>query len=144
MRIGELAKRSGCKVETVRFYERQGLLEAPVRDANGYRRYTEAHLVMLNFIRHCRSLGMGLPDVRTLLRFQATPKLACEEVNSLIDSQIERCHQQAEALRLLERRLRALRKACRADQKASECEILLTLKRSAQGRPKGPKPLILS
>ena len=59
MRIGELAQRSDCDVETVRFYEREGLLDLPDREANGYRRYSEAHLVQIKFIRHCRSLGMG-------------------------------------------------------------------------------------
>ncbi len=60
MRIGELAKRSDTDVETVRFYEREGLLDAPAREANGYRSYAVTHQVQLNFIRHCRSLGIGL------------------------------------------------------------------------------------
>ncbi len=116
MRIGELARLSDCDVETIRFYEREGLLAAPAREANGYRSYTEAHLVQLNFIRHCRSLGIGLPEVRILRSFQARPELACEEINQLIDQQIGRIHQQVETLRLLERQLHALRDTCRATQ----------------------------
>src|SRR3546814_3023952 len=94
MKIGELAQRSGCNIETVRFYEREGLLDAPERDSNGYRRYAEANLIELNFILHCRSLGMGLPEVRTLRSFQANPELACDEINHLIDRHIDRTHQQ--------------------------------------------------
>jgi Cd(II)/Pb(II)-responsive transcriptional regulator len=133
MRIGELAKRSACDVETVRFYEREGLLDVPAREANGYRRYAEVHLVQLNFIRHCRSLDMGLPDVRTLRSFQANPELACNEINHLIDSQIDRIHQQLESLRLLEQQLHALRDTCHANQKTSECGIMRNLELASEG-----------
>ena len=133
MRTGELARLSDCDVETIRFYEREGLLAAPAREANGYRSYTEAHLVQLNFIRHCRSLGIGLPEVRILRSFQARPELACEEINQLIDQQIGRIHQQVETLRLLERQLHALRDTCRATQRASECGILRNLAQAAEG-----------
>ena len=133
MRIGELAKRSDTDVETVRFYEREGLLDAPAREANGYRSYAETHQVQLNFIRHCRSLGIGLAEVRTLRSFQASPELACDEINQLIDRQIGRIHQQVETLRLLERQLHALRDTCRATQRASECGILRNLAQAAEG-----------
>ncbi len=133
MRIGELAQRSDCDVETVRFYEREGLLDLPAREGNGYRRYTETHLVELKFIRHCRSLGMGLPDVRVLRSFQANPELACDEINQLIDGQITRIHQQVDSLRLLERQLHTLRDTCHANQKASQCGIMRNLERAAEG-----------
>lgn len=133
MKIGELAKRSNCDVETVRFYEREGLLDMPAREANGYRRYSEAQLVQLNFIRHCRSLGMGLPDVRTLRSFQARPELACDEINQLIDGQIQRIHQQVESLRQLEQQLHTLRDTCYANRKASECGIMRNLRQAAEG-----------
>jgi Cd(II)/Pb(II)-responsive transcriptional regulator len=132
MRIGELAKRGDCDVETVRFYEREGLLDAPAREANGYRRYAETHLAQLNFIRHCRSLGIGLPEVRTLRCFQANPRLACDEINQLVDRQIARIHQQIESLRLLEQQLRALRRTCKASREASECGILRNLAKAAE------------
>lgn len=54
MRIGELAKQAGVDVQTIRFYEREALIEAPLRTASGYRNYAPAHLERLNFIRHCR------------------------------------------------------------------------------------------
>jgi Cd(II)/Pb(II)-responsive transcriptional regulator len=133
MRIGELARKGNCDVETVRFYEREQLLDEPAREANGYRLYTSAHLVQLNFIRHCRSLGMGLPDVRTLRGFQVNPTQACDDINHLIDSQIDRIHQQVESLRQLEQQLHALRDACHANQKVSECGILRTLEQAAEG-----------
>jgi len=133
MRIGELAKRGGSNIETVRFYEREGLLEAPARDPNGYRRYTAVHLVQLNFVRHCRSLGMGLTEIRALRRFQTTPELACQDVNDLIDSQIDRIQQQIQSLRSLERQLHALRDTCHANRKTSECGIMRNLEQAAEG-----------
>jgi Cd(II)/Pb(II)-responsive transcriptional regulator len=133
MRIGELAKRGDCDVETVRFYEREGLLDAPARELNGYRRYTEAQLAQLNFIRHCRSLGIGLPEVRILRHFQASPELACEEVNSLVDRQIERIHQRIESLRLLERQLHALRGSCGTNRSVGECGIMRNLVQASKG-----------
>lgn len=133
MRIGELAKRSGCDVETVRFYEREELLDRPARESNGYRRYAEHHLTQLNFIRHCRSLGIGLAEVRTLRHFQADPDLACDEINELIDKQIVRIHQQIESLHLLEHQLHALRDTCRSKQKSSDCGIMRTLEQAAEG-----------
>ena len=135
MRIGELAQRGRCDVETVRFYEREGLLDAPAREGNGYRNYTSDHLVQLNFIRHCRSLGMGLPDVRVLRSFQQHPESACDAINQLIDQQIARIHHQVESLRLLEQQLHALREACQANQTAGECGILQNLRHAAAGEP---------
>lgn len=133
MRIGELAKQSDCDVETIRFYEREGLLDAPAREANGYRSYADAHLVQLNFVRHCRSLGIGLPEVRILRSFQARPELACEEIDELIDRQIVRIHEQLESFRLLERQLHSLRDTCKAQQTARDCGILRTLEQAAEG-----------
>lgn len=134
MKIGELAQRSGCKVETVRFYEREGLLETPERDDNGYRNYTNTHLLELNFIRHCRLLGMGLPDVRILRSLQSQPELACDEINLLIDSKIEHVHQRIEALHLLEQQLRLLRDTCNSVTNVGKCEILHNLELAAEGK----------
>lgn len=133
MKVGELARRGGCSVETVRFYEREGLLREAERDANGYRRYGSAHLTQLNFIRHCRSLGMGLPDVRTLLDLHAHPDLACDEISRLIDTQIERVHEQIQSLYQLERQLRLLRDTCHDKTRVSECGIMRNLELAAEG-----------
>ena len=99
MQIGELARRTGCDVETIRFYEREALLDKPARDPNGYRRYDDSHLTQLGFIRHCRSLDIALSDIRTLLALSADPSLACGEINDLIDRQIAGVHDRIESLR---------------------------------------------
>jgi DNA-binding transcriptional MerR regulator len=73
MRIGDLAEATGTAVETIRFYEREGLIPAAQRADNNYRMYTAAHAERLAFIRHCRNLDMTLDEIRTLLRLRDAP-----------------------------------------------------------------------
>lgn len=112
MKIGELAAKAGCDVQTVRFYERESLLEEPDREASGYRRYEERHLTRLNFIHHCRSLEIPLPEVRQLLAFAAQPTSTCGQVNELLDRHIALVKQRVDALFKLEEQLSALRRSC--------------------------------
>jgi Cd(II)/Pb(II)-responsive transcriptional regulator len=112
MKIGELAQRAGCDVQTVRFYERERLLEEPAREASGYRRYEERHLTRLNFIRHCRSLDIPLSEVRQLLDFAASPNQSCGQVNELLDRHIALVKQRVEAFKTLQDQLVSLRKTC--------------------------------
>jgi Cd(II)/Pb(II)-responsive transcriptional regulator len=133
MLIGELAKHAGCHTETIRYYEREGLLQKPSRTASGYRYYVGEHLGQLNFVRHCRSLGMTLVEIRALRSFQANPSLACTEINALLDQHIVRIHQQIEAMHFLEKQLLALRDRCHDNLPASECGILKTLISAGEG-----------
>jgi len=123
MKIGELAAQAGCDVQTVRFYEREGLLEEPEREASGYRRYAERHLKRLQFIRHCRSLDIPLPEIRDLLAFAAAPEQSCSHVDALLDEHIDRVQLRLKALRTLEKQLVALRARCDGDPSHS-CAIL--------------------
>lgn len=123
MKIGELARQAGCDVQTVRYYEREGLLEAPAREASGYRRYESRHLVRLNFIRHCRSLDIPLQEVRQLLQFAAEPERSCHQVDGLLDRHIALVAARIEALRALEQQLVGLRRTCDGDL-SHRCAIL--------------------
>lgn len=131
MKIGELASHAGCDVQTVRFYEREGLLEAPPRDASGYRHYEERHLTQLNFIRHLRSLDISLPEVRQLLEFAAHPERSCAQVNRLLDGHIALVKQRVQALRALEKQLLALRRTCEGDSDQA-CAILESFEAAAR------------
>ncbi|OIQ98148.1 mercuric resistance operon regulatory protein [mine drainage metagenome] len=133
MLIGELAKQTGCDAETIRYYEREGLLRKPSRTASGYRSYTGEHHGQLNFVLHCRTLGMTLAEIRTLQDFQANPGFACNDVNVLLDQHISRVKQQIEALHLLEKQLVALRNRCRDNLTVGECGILKTLASTSAG-----------
>jgi Cd(II)/Pb(II)-responsive transcriptional regulator len=127
MRIGELAGLADCKVETVRYYEQQGLLPAPERSEGNYRIYGSQHLERLRFIRHCRSLGMTLDNVRMLLRLRDAPEENCGPVDALLDEHISQVVDRITQLKLLEAQLRDLRGQCVCAQMAKDCRILRSL-----------------
>lgn len=124
MKIGELSRSTGTAVETIRYYEREGLLPGTVRTEGNFRVYGAAHLERLQFVRHCRGLDMSLDEVRVLLRFKDDPASDCGDVNALLDEHIEHVSQRIRELRALEKQLKALRDRCPASQDAGHCGIL--------------------
>lgn len=130
MKIGELARAAHCDVETVRFYERAGLLDEPEREASGYRRYDEPHLRRLRFIRHCRSLDIPLSEIRQLLDFAAAPVQSCAAVDELLDRQVALVRQRLDALRALEQQLTKLRRTCKGGR-SDPCAILASFTSAA-------------
>src|SRR5260221_14449850 len=79
MKIGELSHATGVDTDTIRFYERTGVLPPPARQTNGYRVYGTEHIDGLSFVRHCRALDIPLADVRRLLNFTSRPDERSEE-----------------------------------------------------------------
>lgn len=132
MKIGELARRSGCPVETIRYYEREGLIPEPLRSAANYRLYGEAHAERLGFIRHCRALDMTLDEIRSLLTYHDHPEQPCGEVNALIDEHLEHVAARIAQLQALEQALVALRARCNGVSAAGECGILSELARPVE------------
>jgi Cd(II)/Pb(II)-responsive transcriptional regulator len=132
MKIGELAARAGCDAPTIRYYEREGVLQTPPRTESGYRHYTQQHLEQLNFVLHCRSVGITLAEIKSLQQYQSDPTRACAGVNALIDQHVARIHQQIEAMHRLEQQLIALRNSCADNHTIQECGILQNL---MTGRP---------
>ncbi len=124
MKIGELATTTGTPVETIRYYEREGLLPAPVRTDANYRVYEASHAQRLQFVRHCRSLDMTLQEIRALLAFQDAPADNCADVNALLDEHIGHVAQRIRELRQLEKQLKNLRAQCHGAQDAAHCGIL--------------------
>ena len=124
MKIGELATSTNTQVETIRYYEREGLLPKTARSGSNYRIYGDAHIERLTFIRHCRRLDMTLAEIRTLLRFKDVPTENCGEVNALLDEHIGHVAARIRELRALEKQLKGLRERCRHEQAAIHCGIL--------------------
>ncbi|MGX6571250.1 Cd(II)/Pb(II)-responsive transcriptional regulator [Cupriavidus necator] len=135
MKIGQLARTAGTTVETVRFYEQEGLLPAPARSSGNFRLYASEHLDRLAFIRHCRSLDMTLNEIRVLLRFKDAPHDDCGEVNVLLDSHIGHVEHRILELRALERDLKQLRSQCGQSREAKDCGILEGLTKTAHQTP---------
>ena len=124
MKIGELANKAGCQVETVRFYEREGLLPPPGRSEVNYRIYGEGHVARLQFIRHCRSFDMTLDEIRTLLRLRESRNENCHEVDELLDRHILQVEKRISQLLQLQQQLEDLRGACQVSRTAKDCGIL--------------------
>jgi Cu(I)-responsive transcriptional regulator len=88
MKIGDIAKRTGLKIETVRFYESEGLIDPPLRSGGNYRLYDKSHLDRLSFVKRSRDLGFTLDQVRDLLRLADDPRGSCAEVDAMAVQQI--------------------------------------------------------
>ena len=138
MKIGELARAAGTQADTIRYYEREGLLRAPARTESNYRQYDASHLARLRFIRHCRSLDMALDEIRALLRFQDAPAAHCGEVNALLDEHIGHVAERIRELQRLQRELKALRAQC--DAAGASCGILDTLEEQGGTAAKARRP----
>ena len=133
MRIGDLARQAGVDVQTVRYYEREGLLEAPARTASGYRIYGREQLERLNFVRHCRSLDMPLVEIRRLIDLSGDVSVSCDEVDALVRAHLEKIRAKRAALEALEARLSALSTQCASGQRVADCRILAELIHASQG-----------
>lgn len=137
MKIGQLATFAQCTVETVRYYEKEGLLPKAQRTAGNYRLYDERHLERLRFIRNCRALDMSHEEVRLLLWQMDKAAADCQPVNDLIDEHIGHVETRIAELRQLKEQLKDLRHKCQSRRTIKKCGILRrlsTMKTSAKPR----------
>jgi len=126
LRRGELANRTGCNIETVRYYERIGLLPAPPRSDNGFRSYDESHLTRLTFIRRSRELGFTLDEVQDLLRLVDGGHYTCAQVHELTLRHGEGIQRKIEDLQRMKQALREMAKECSGEEEP-ECPIVEAL-----------------
>jgi len=133
MRIGELGRRAGCPVDTIRYYEKEGLLPRARRTSANYRCYGPEHAVRLAFIRRCRSLDMSLPEIRTLLAALERPAADCAPVNALLDEHIGHVAERIAELKRLKTELDAIRAHCQGARPTRACGILESLARPQAG-----------
>lgn len=124
MKIGELARRADVDVQTIRYYEREGLLEAPSRTSSGYRTYGPQHLERLSFVRHCRSLDIPLAEIKRLVSLSTDPCVPCDDVDRLVRAHLERVRAKRVALQALEAQLAALAEQCASGHRVADCGIL--------------------
>jgi DNA-binding transcriptional MerR regulator len=124
--IGDLARRTGTKVETIRWYERDGIMPAPARTEGGHRVYTQAHLDRLAFIRHARELGFPLEDVRTLLSMADQPDRSCAEADRIAREHLAAVRSKLARLHALERELVRMVEEC-GHGRVGECRVIEVL-----------------
>ena len=127
LRIGTLAKEAGVGIETVRFYERRGLLPKPPRTARGYRIYPTEAVRRLRFIKRAQETGFSLKEIGVLLMLRLSPRGTSAQVRRRTYAKIEDIVAKIRTLKSMKRTLQNLTKACPGYGPASECPILETL-----------------
>ena len=128
MRIGELAKATGTKAETIRYYEREGILPAADRTDSNYRDYSQNHLAALTFVRRARGLGFSMAQVRELLALSDHDEKPCEDVDQLVLQQLSDVDSKIADLTTLREELAQLSRSCQSDR-IGECRIVESLGR---------------
>lgn len=126
MTIGDLARRTGAKVETVRYYEKAGLLPAPARTAGNYRAYEPAHLARLSFVLRARRLGFSLDQVRDLLGLADDRERTCDAVDAIARAHLVEVEQKIAELTRLRDELSSVIGRCRSGVVA-DCRIIESL-----------------
>jgi MerR family mercuric resistance operon transcriptional regulator len=127
MTIGQVAKHAGVGVETVRFYERQGLLDAPPRRQSGYRQYSQEVIRRIQFIKRAKDLGFSLKEIRDLLSLRVDPAMTCSEVKARAEAKIADIDTKIRDLQRMHTALVQLAAACTGQGRTSQCPILEAL-----------------
>jgi Cu(I)-responsive transcriptional regulator len=126
LKIGDLARATDTKVETVRYYERIGLMSPPARTEGNYRSYTTAHLQRLNFVRHARGLGFDITEIRSLLDLADQPERDCGEADRIASGHLGAIEAKIARLEVLRAELARMVGECRGGQVAS-CRVMEAL-----------------
>jgi len=132
-RIGELAKLAGVTPDTVRYYEKQHMMDHEVRTQGGFRLYTDQDLQRLKFIRHARQLGFTLESIRELLSIRVDPEHhTCQESKSIVQARLSEVEERIEELQTMRRSLQRLNDACCGTAHSSVyCSILEALEQGS-------------
>lgn len=125
--IGKVAQRAQVGIETVRFYEREGLVDAPPRGPSGYRQYPESVVPRLRFIKRAKELGFTLKEIKELLSLRLDPKTTCVDVRQRAETKIADIEDKLVSLRRMKKALVKLTESCRGDGSADDCPILEAL-----------------
>lgn len=124
MKIGVLAEKSGLSIQTIRFYERKGLIPSPDRTQANYRIYADDALQHLLFVKQCRALDMTIEEIAQLLVTRANPESSCESVNATVQQHIDDVAHRIADLEALQKTLISIRSACTDNKKVKECGVL--------------------
>jgi len=130
MTIGQVAKRTDVGIETIRFYERQGLIEEPPRRESGYRQYPEDVVKRLLFIKRAKELGFSLKEIAELLSLRVDPDSTCGDIKRRAEAKIQDVDTKIKSLRSIKKALTQLAESCRGRGPTSECPILDTLEQN--------------
>lgn len=127
MKIGELSKTSGCSVQTIRYYEREGLLSDPERSEGNFRLYSDKALKELEFVKHSRNLDIPLNDIKRLIELKNKPEESCSSVNALIEHQLALVNKRMKELKSLKKELQQMASTCGSGATIEVCGIIKSL-----------------
>jgi MerR family transcriptional regulator, copper efflux regulator len=127
--IGKVARAGGTAIDTVRYYEREGLIEKPARSASGYRHYRPDVIARLRFIRQAKELGFALKEIRELLTLRVEAGRSCADVRERAERKIADVEQRIATLTRMKRALARLAASCSGRGPTSECPILEALEK---------------
>lgn len=139
MKISELAQMTGVSTDTIRYYEKVGLLPKAARDTNNYRVYSNQHADYLSFIKNCRHLDMTQEEILRLLGLATEPSQPCDEINQLLDEHIVHVQERMQELLQVERLLKDIRQQCNSPTQVRYCGILEGLQKVEGWPAKGSK-----
>lgn len=125
--IGQVAAAAGVNVETVRFYEREGLLAEPERSLSGYRQYAQDVVRRILFIQRAKDLGFSLREISELLSLRLDPGTSCAEIKAKAEAKLTSIDEKLQALQRMKRTLTALAATCSGQGSTSACPILESL-----------------
>ena len=126
IKIGEMSKRTGIPVTTIRYYEKVGLLPAPERLESGYRLYNRRHLERIKFLKNTRKFGFSQQRIKALVSLLENPKRSSKKVKALVQSQLEEICEKRRLIQNIENQLKQIIAKCDGGDKP-ECAILETL-----------------
>lgn len=128
-RIGDLAKQTGVKVVTIRYYEQSGLLPACERTARNYRVYGQDHLQRLHFVRRCRDLGFSVDQIKQFIQISAAELPTCADLCGIAVEHLREIESKIADLERLAQELRRIASTCNGAQPSAECRIIAALAR---------------
>lgn len=133
LKIGEVAEGGGVNLQTIRYYEREGLLPEPPRLASGYRMFPETSVQRVRFIKRAQDLGFTLREIRELLSIRLDKTKDCSDVRRLAATKIADIEQKMRTLQSMKRVLSALSQACPGRGSTEECPILHSIETGDRG-----------
>ena len=122
--IGKVAKQAGVGIETVRFYERQGLLAPPPRSPSGYRQYPDTTVQHLRFIRRAKVLGFSLREIKELIELQTDPQATCGDISQRAEKKLAEINKRIDDLEKMRESLKVLLASCSGNTTSTECPII--------------------
>jgi len=127
LRVGEIASRAGVNLQTVHFYERQGLLPRPPRTLSNYRAYPTETVKRVRFVKRAQELGFTLKEIKELLSLRAVPRSRCGDVRKRAEAKVRDIEAKIRALQAMRRGLGKLVRECSGKGPITECPILEAL-----------------